>query len=401
MLKQFTIAVIAACPFPHGRGTPLRIQRLSEALVMAGHEVHIFTYPIGNGMPTDGVSITRTQNPLGYKKYDAGPSLQKPLLDALLTAKLARFIAQKHVDIIYAHHFEGALVALAARRGQHIPIVYDAHTTLTGELGSYNTLLRTKLVATIGGWLDSFVPRRSDHVISVSDEIAHFLSERGISSDRISVILNGTESEVFAQGDASRAREKFHLDTRPTVIYTGNLASFQGVDHLLIAMPQILAICPNAQLIIAGSGDIAPYLSTIAKLGIEQATHIVHNPVFSDVVDLLALADVAVVPRTVCPGIPLKLLNYMAAGKAVVAFEGSAKILKHLDTGYIVTNGDMSSLADGIITCLSDEQLRKQLGAKAREVIIESYNWDHMAARVAEVFEQLVIKEQQRIYALN
>ena len=69
MLKQFIIAVIAACPFPHSRGTPLRIQRLSEALVMAGHEVHIFTYPIGNGMPIDGVSITRTQNPLGYKKY--------------------------------------------------------------------------------------------------------------------------------------------------------------------------------------------------------------------------------------------------------------------------------------------------------------------------------------------
>src|SRR6266702_4644266 len=304
MLKQLTIAVIAACPFPHSRGTPLRIQRLSEALVMAGHEVHIFTYPIGNGMPTDGVSITRTHNPLGYKKYDAGPSLQKPLLDTLLAAKLARFIAHKHVDIIYAHHFEGALVALAARRGQDIPIVYDAHTTLTGELGSYNTLLRTKLVAAIGGWLDSFVPRHSDHVISVSD-------------------------------------------------------------------------------------------------GIEQVTHIIHDPVFSDVVDLLALADVAVVPRTVCPGIPLKLLNYMAAGKAVVAFEGSAKILKHLDTGYIVTNGDMSSLADGIITCLSDEQLRKQLGARAHEVIIESYNWDHMAARVAEVFEQLVIKEQHRIYAIS
>lgn len=401
MLKQLTIAVIAVCPFPYSRGTPLRIQRLSEALAMAGHEVHIFTYPIGNGIPTDGVSITRTQNPLGYKKYDAGPSLQKPLLDTLLAAKLARFITHKQVDIIYAHHFEGALIALAARRGRHIPIVYDAHTTLTGELGSYNTLLRTKLVAAVAGWLDSFVPLHSDHIISVSDEIAQFLGERGIASNRISVILNGTENEAFAQGEASRAREKFHLNTQPTVIYTGNLASFQGVDHLLIAMSRVLATCPNAQLIIAGSGDIAPYLSTIAKLGIEQATRIVHNPVFSDVVDLLALADVAVVPRTICPGIPLKLLNYMAAGKAIVAFEGSAKILKHLDTGYIATNGDMTSLADGIITCLSDEKLRKQLGAGAHETIIQSYSWDHMAARVAEVFEQVIINEQQRIYALS
>ena len=61
----------------------------------------------------------------------------------------------------------------------------------------------------------------------------------------------------------------------------------------------------------------------------------------------------------------------------------------------------MSSLADGIITCLSNEELRKQLGAKAREVIIESYNWDHMAARVAEVFEQVIINKHQRVYALS
>ena len=400
MSKQLTITVIAACPFPYSRGTPLRIQRLSESLAASGHEVHIFTYPIGDGMPTSDVSVTRTQNPLGYKKYDAGPSLQKPLLDALLVAKLARFIARKHVDVMYAHNFEGALVALAARRGQHIPIVYDAHTTLTGELGSYNKLLKTKLISKAGGWLDDFVPLHSDHIISVSDEIAEFLQARGIAQDRISVIPNGTEHEVFALADASRARETYHLATRPTVIYTGNLASFQGVDYLLDAMPRVLARYPDAQLIIAGSGDNKSYLPIVKELGIEHAVQFIQNPPFAHVVDLLAFADVAVVPRTVCPGLPLKLLNYMAAGKAVVAFEGSAKILEHLNTGYIAANGDVSSLVEGIITCLSDEQLRKQLGTQAHKTIVQSYSWHHMAKRVEEVFEQIVAYEQQQVGVL-
>lgn len=393
MSRQLTIAVIATCPFPYSRGTPVRIQRLSEALASFGHTVHVFTYPIGEGTPAHDVKVTRTANPLGYKKFEAGPTLQKPLLDALMIASLTRFIAHRHVDIIYAHNFEGALVALAARGKRSVPIVYDAHTTLTGELGTYNKLLNAKPVASIGGWLDDFVPLHADHVISVSDEISEFLQARGVARERISVILNGTEYEVFAQGNAERARETYHLERRPTIIYTGNLASFQGIDYLLAAMPRALAVHPDAQLIIAGSGDSTSYQPTATKLGIEKSVRFINNTRFAGVVDLLAFADVAVVPRPVCPGLPLKLLNYMAAGTAVVAFEGSAKILEHLVTGYIAANEDVVSLANGIITCLSDEQLRAQLGARAQEMIVQSYSWEHMARKVEAVFEHVLTPE--------
>ncbi len=399
MLKPLTIAVVAACPFPLGRGTPLRIQRLAEALAAFGHTVHIFTYPIGAEMATSDLLVHRTHNPLGYQKYDAGPSLQKPLLDALLAAQLSRFLAHTRVDILYAHHFEGVLVALSARHGRDIPIVYDAHTTLTGELGTYSTLLQAKPVAFIGHWLDGFVPRQADYVISVSTEIARFLQQRSIPRERISVITNGTEIEAFLQGDALRARAKYDLQQQPTIIYTGNLAAFQGIDYLLAAMPRVLANFPGARLVLAGSGDFTPYRATIAQLGIEQATHLIANPTFTDVTDLLALADVAVVPRPTCPGIPLKLLNYMAAGKAIVTFSGSAKILAHLETGYIVTEDDASALAGGIITCLQDEGLRQKLGARARQTIVRSYSWQHMARRISEVFEGLATREAASVYA--
>lgn len=389
--RPFSIAVVAACPFPYTRGTPLRIQRFSEGLSAAGHTVHVFTYPIGNTTPvTAGVHISRIHNPLGYKKFDAGPSLQKPLLDMLLAVHLARFLTHSHIDVIYAHHFEGFLIALAARKRRHIPIVYDAHTTLRGELGTYHSFLKTRLISTLGQWLDSFVPSRSDYIISGSDEIAEFLQKLGIPSERIAVIPGGTEVEELANGNASRARETFNLDSRPIVIYTGNLAPFQGVDHLLAAMPNVLASYPDCQLVLAGNGDATPYLFRMTQLGIQHATHFIHEPTFAEVTDLLALADVAVVPRTVCPGTPQKLLNYMAAGKAIVAFEGSAKILSHLDTGYVIPNADLSALAKGIVTCLSDKELRKRLGAKAQQEAMRSYTWDRMVANISQVFERVV-----------
>ena len=101
MGHPLTIAVIAACPFPYTRGTPIRIQRLSETLSTFGHNIHIFTYPIGRGTLPEAIHVSRTANPLGYKKYDSGPSLQKPLLDTLMIMQLSRFLAQTSVDVLY------------------------------------------------------------------------------------------------------------------------------------------------------------------------------------------------------------------------------------------------------------------------------------------------------------
>ena len=389
MQQHLTIAVIAACPFPYTRGTPIRIQRLSETLSAFGHTIHIFTYPIGQGALSEDIQVSRVVNLLRYKKYDSGPSLQKPFLDTLMVLRLAHFLAQTRVDILYAHHFEGALVALTARGTRDIPIVYDAHTTLSGELDSYHSIFKSRAVASVGSWLDSFVPRMSNHILSVSDEIAEILYRQGIPQDRVTVIPNGTECEELAQGNAARARERFHLEDRPTIIYTGNFALFQGIQYLIEAMPKVLAAHPDAQLVLAGSGDTRPYLESIATLNIQHAIHFVHEPTFVEVTDLLALGDVAVSPRTVCPGIPLKLVNYMAAGKAIVAFEGSAKALTHLKTGYIVPNENIAALAEGIATLLINKELRERLGAKAQYEASMTYTWERMASKVVNVFEYL------------
>ena len=389
MQQHLTIAVIAACPFPYTRGTPIRIQRLSETLSAFGHNVHIFTYPIGRGSLSEDIHVTRVTNFLGYKKYDSGPSLQKPLLDMLMVLRLAHFLAQTHVDILYAHHFEGALVALTARGNRAIPIVYDAHTTLSGELDSYHSIFKSRAVASVGSWLDSFVPRMSNHIISVSDEIAEILYRQGIPQDSVTVIPNGTECEELAQGNAARTRERFQLEDRPTIIYTGNFALFQGIHYLIEAMPDVLAAHPDAQLVLAGSGDTRPYLESIATLNIQHAIHFIYEPTFVEVTDLLAMGDVAVSPRIVCPGIPLKIVNYMAAGKAIVAFEGSAKALTHLKTGYIVPNENIVAFANSIVTLLTNKELRERLGAKAQYEAAMAYTWEHMASKVVNVFEYL------------
>ena len=127
-------------------------------------------------------------------------------------------------------------------------------------------------------------------------------------------------------------------------MYTGVLNAFQRVDYLLRAFAVALREKPDALLLI-----VIPLVSEATKKNIDswqtnwesRARSSGYHPTgLEDLPSYLALADVCVVPRPECPGHPVKLLNYMLAGKPVVAFAGGAKGVRHLHDAFIVPNHD-------------------------------------------------------------
>jgi glycosyltransferase involved in cell wall biosynthesis len=161
------IAMVAACPFPLGRGTPIRIQRQAEALAARGHEVHVVTYSLGTAELVAGVTVHRAPRLPGYLTTSPGPTLPKLLaLDPMLVGTLFRLLRTQPIDIIHAHHYEGLLVARAAKAFTRIPMVYDAHTLLGSELGFFRLGLPRRLAVALGEHLDRRLPRLADHVIS-------------------------------------------------------------------------------------------------------------------------------------------------------------------------------------------------------------------------------------------
>jgi glycosyltransferase involved in cell wall biosynthesis len=125
-------------------------------------------------------------------------------------------------------------------------------------------------------------------------------------------------------------------------------------------------------------------------LGIDRQTVLVYAHEFGTARDLLAAADVAVCPRTVCLGFPIKLLNYMAAGKAIVASAGSACGLHHQDNCWVVDNGDTEGMAAAIVNLLHDAALAQRLGERARQTAEREYTWDRAVNAITEIYEQTV-----------
>ena len=377
MTEPLRVAMIAACPFPWPRGTPIRIQRMAEAVARRGHAVHVVTYHLGEELADAPFAIHRIRDVPTYRRTDPGPTLRKLFqLDPMLTGLLRRLHREHRFDLVHAHHYEGLLVASHALR--ETPIVYDAHTLLTSELPTYPLGLPRGCIRAVAPWLDRYLPRRADRIIAVSEAIRDALTTLGAAApERVRVIPSGVEWERFPV-------EREAPDGR-TVIFTGNLAPYQGVNLMLEAFALLHARRGDVRLMIVTDSPFAPFEPLARRLGVVDAVDL-RPATFPQQPPLLSAASVAINPRIRCAGIPQKLLNYMAAGLPIATFDGSAGPVRHEVTGLRVPDGDTAGMAGAIERLLTDRALARRLGDAARELARAEFSWEQVAARVEGVY---------------
>jgi glycosyltransferase involved in cell wall biosynthesis len=383
------IVMVAACPLPHPRGTPIRVLRLAQALAARGHELHVVAYHLGDRTPLDGITIHRTANVPTYRKTSAGPSLQKlAVLDPLLAYRARSVVrALGSVDVIHAHHYEGLLSAIPASRAAKVPLIYDAHTLLEFELSSYLTRRFEKQIDRCGAWLDRMLPARADHVTAVTPTIREKLVASGVvSPERVSVVMSGVSVSDFpVSTDGARAMPA----GRPTLVYSGGLAVYQRIDLLLRCFREVLRRRGDAQLRIVTHEPVDGVLTMAERYGVRDAVTL-SRVTFGEVPSLLASAHVAVNPRTVCVGAPQKLLNYMAAAKPIVSFAGSGYPLEHGTTGWLVEDENVEQFADGICHLLDRPSLARTLGENARRAVAARFTWEEAARSTEAVYARVL-----------
>jgi len=395
-MKPLTVAMVAACPFPANHGTPAAIREMSETLSQLGHQVHVVTYPLKDDIPTNGVTIHRVRR-LGKKQQIVvGPTYQRLGFDALMIPKLCRVIRTYKVDVIHAHNYEGALVGYGAKKVTGTPMVYNAINTMINELPLYGFIRPQSMAILLAHFLDRVVPRMADFIIADTEELMAFIIEKGIPPEGIQVVHSGVNIEMFEKGDRKEIRKRYQIGTNPLVIYTGTLDPFQGIDSLLEAFKIVHGKFPEAVLMILGS-TVHPhheekYRGMAKEMGLEEK--VIFTLCSLEVLpDFLAAADVAVLPRLSSPGIPTKLLNYRAAGKPIVSFEGSGKGLQHMVDALLIKSDDREEFGRAINRLLSDPSLAQHLGENAKKEIKGKYDWQTIAQKIEKVYFSVLGKK--------
>ena len=130
----YSVAMVAACPFPANHGSAASIREMSDTLSDMGHNVHIVTYPTGQeDIRVRSAKVHRTSTFRPETNATVGPSSQKFVLDFQLLGLLYQVIRRERIDIIHAHNYEGALVGIMAKWITRRPLLYNAVNLMGDE----------------------------------------------------------------------------------------------------------------------------------------------------------------------------------------------------------------------------------------------------------------------------
>jgi glycosyltransferase involved in cell wall biosynthesis len=377
------ILMIAPTPFFADRGCHVRIYEEARALQSMGCEVDICTYHLGSDRP--GMTAHRTLRIPWYNKLSAGPSLHKIYIDLLLLQKTWVVARRFKPNVIHAHLHEGAAIGWFVGRLLGVPVVGDFQGSLTGELKAHRFLESR-------GWIYRFVARNERLIdrlpqvaVASCDDVARELRDRFGVRDVV-LALDGVDTDVFRPDvDVGELRLLVPPGRRP-VVYLGLLNAYQGVDHLLEAIPQVLGRVPEAYFLVMGYPNVDKYRAKARDLGVSEHVGFPGRIDYDQAARYLALGKVAVGPKLSETESNGKLFNYMACALPTVAFDmpPSREILG--DLGVYAPRGDVPALADAIAGLLENPEESRELGLRLRKRVIDHFSWHSTAQQLLKAY---------------
>ncbi len=384
---------VAALPFPTHQGTQVYIRQLCERQARSGHEVHLVTYAGGLDGRGDGIfAHHRSPDVPRFRSMRSGPAWQKPLLDLGLAATARGLAGRLGPDIVHAHHYEGLAAGLAAAGGR-LPVVYHAHTLLEPELPCYYDGRAMRSIASISGLcIDRVLPRAADHCLAVSPHVCEILLGHGVPDDRVTYVPPSVDLEHMPRG------ERAVPGPDPTLVYLGNLDRYQGVDGMIRAFDAVRRARPGLRLRIVTDSDPSPCRALADSLGLDGDVSVEPHGDFGTVIPRLRSAHVALAPRCIPGGFPIKLLNYLHGGVPVVASVHASGGLRHgIEAMVYSTHAQM---IEHVSTLLADAGMARRIARKGRRFAREHFSWDVAMGLIDGVYEGL-LRRRSRDLRLN
>ena len=350
-------------PVYGSKGASIHVRELIRAFEALGHEVLVVTPRLGGRRP-EGFSAPVLHVPAGEERGD----LRALAYSRALPDRALRELEAFAPDLVYERLslFGTAGATLALRLG--VPFVLEVNAPLAHEQAVHRGL---ELCATARR-LERTALRTADRVVVVSSALRQWAVDSGVDPRRVLVLPNGVDATRFAVPAPPGAR---------TVGFVGTLKPWHDVATLIRAA----ACVRGARLLLVGDGPERHALEDLAgRTGVEVTfTGSVRH---EEVPAALATMDVAVAPYAPSPDFyfsPLKLFEYLAAARPVVAAEIGeiAHCVRPGETGWLYRPGDADELARAIAEAIRSPAL----GASGREHVRAYHTWERNAQAVIDV----------------
>ena len=353
-------------------GIGIHAHEMSKQQARLGHDITVYTANKGNEPREefrDGYKIIRFKNDLKLM----GNSISFRLFREL-------FKIRNDFDIIHAHShlfFSTNLCAFVRKWGSP-PLVITNHGLISQTVPMW---VHKIYIPTIANW--TF--KTADNIICYTENEKSLLKKLGVDPDKIVVIHNGVDTNVFSSCEKERNTDQ--------ILWIGRFTPGKGVEYLIEAFDILIKEYPNLKLIMLGKGAVKGNIEQkIRDLNLSKNIIINEFVPNSELPNIYQNSDVFVLP-SINEGVPRTILEAMACGLPIVCTALPQLINIVEGCGFVVPLRYPQALADAISKIISNKELSQKLGENGRKNVVENYSWEDTMKRTIKLYEGLICQK--------
>lgn len=406
--------------FCEPQAAQLHIYHTMHGLQQAGHDVALMALQGRQILFTPDLQVFKSDKlqpghfgSLGwsgsgpFKLFESGvrrlqTQLRLPYLALFDSYRMAEAgaIHLKGMDLIHERFNLLSLGGAWASKKLGIPLVLEVNADLL-EQRKFKGVPERGLRRLFAIWATQMCFNAAAKVICISAGLKdHLRSKWKIDASKLTVLACAADVHAFGPNhNQELVRKGLGLTTEPVVMWVGGFFPWHDLDLLLDSFALVLRRHPSAKLVLVGDGQTRPLVAQrIQQNGLQQSVIMTGAIPHTEVPGMLSIADIAVVPAAPVSaggggtGTPLKLFEYMAAGKPIVATDlnQAADVIQHGYSGLLVQAGNVNSFADAILKLIYDPLERQRLGQNAQQQANALYSWEEYTRNLEKIYRNVL-----------
>ncbi len=232
-------------------------------------------------------------------------------------------------------------------------------------------------------------------VVTINEIIKSELCRTHKKLYKVSVIENGVNASLFYPKNKEEARRQLGLEPHAHyLIFLGSFYPHHGIHRILRIFKEVKKNLPDARLIMVGAGYLlGSAMSFTESLGLASHVDFVGEVKYEKAPDYINAADAGIYLLAGVGKIngrsALKLYEYLACGRPVIADESYRDFVGNNNVGIVVPEDDSKLAADAIIGLLKDSALMNTMGQNGRRLVVDSFTWEITARKILNVCKTL------------
>jgi len=367
----------------------IHVAAMVEAFRSLGHEVKVAAV-IGDQTNTT-TSRTRALERLVRSTPHFAYEVLELAYNVVGYRMLTRHFNGWKPDILYERYTLFNFAGLATARRKGIPLVLEVNAPLAYERATYEHLALQRLAQQC----ERSVCSKSNLVVVVSTPLKDYLLTQKVPASHVVVLPNGVDPEIFYPDPVAgrEVRCRYGIPLEAVVVgFAGILRPWHGVELLFEAIAQMREGRDKLHMLIVGDGPSRQQLEQLATArGIQDLVTITGRVPHRDIPRYLNAFDIGVSLRAPFYASPMKVLEYMATGIAVVAprMPNLQDLINEDQNGMLFRAEEIGNLITVLSSLLQDSQKRRRLGQRAHADILANRTWRHNAERILTMVERL------------